>query len=181
METLLAGNTRFVAESPTATNPSEHRPSLAAGQSPIAAVLRCADSRVAPEIVFDQPLGKLFVCSVAGNVPTREIVESLEFAVWNFAIPLIVVMGHSSCSAVEVALHSDAPEGLFRKIAIAPNQGLVECISHNAQHGAKTILDTSPSILHAVESGSLCVASGVQDIASGKFTFLECFEVDTSV
>ena len=80
METLLVGNTRFVAGSPTATNPPEQRPLLAAGQSPIAAVLRCADSRVAPEIVFDQPLGKLFVCSVAGNVPTREIVESLEYA-----------------------------------------------------------------------------------------------------
>ena len=74
IQQLLKGNERYVSGQTTSTNTPSDRTSLATGQTPFAAIIRCADSRVAPEIVFDQPLGKLFVCGVAGNVPTSEIV-----------------------------------------------------------------------------------------------------------
>ncbi|MDP6542219.1 MAG: carbonic anhydrase, partial [Phycisphaerales bacterium] len=104
LDKLLAGNERFVAGVSSSTNPLELRASLAGGQSPFAAVLCCADSRIAPEIVFDQALGELFVCRVAGNVPTPEIIESLEYAVWQLSVSLVVVAGHSDCGAVTAAL-----------------------------------------------------------------------------
>jgi carbonic anhydrase len=176
LERLLSGNARFVTQKTVATNPPELLAELSTSQTPFAAILCCADSRVAPEIVFDQQLGNLFVCRIAGNVPTSEIIESLEYAVGFLGVQLIVVMGHSSCGAVTAALESEFAEGLFSQIALSPIPDLNESISHNAKQGAKTILDCSPLILDAIESGDLAVTSGVQDIASGKFTVLDCYQ-----
>jgi len=176
LEKLLAGNARFISQDTEAVNSSELRAQFATGQSPFAAILCCADSRIAPEIVFDQPLGELFVCRVAGNVPTPEIIESLEFAVVHLGVQLIVVAGHSSCGAVTAAFESDHPQGLFSQIALSSHD-LEDCIAHNAKQGVKTILDRSPLILAAVESGNITVVAGVQDIASGKFDVLEQFHI----
>ena len=93
---LLSGNQRYQTGTSTMSNPVDARSELVRGQSPIACILRCADSRVAPEIVFDQPLGKLFVCGVAGNVPTIEIIESMEYAVGVLGVSLIVVIDRKS-------------------------------------------------------------------------------------
>ena len=176
LDRLLAGNERFVSGDTTAKSSPELCASLANGQSPFAAILCCADSRIAPEIFFDQPLGELFVCRVAGNVPTPEIVESLEYAVWQLSVSLVVVAGHSDCGAVTAALESDCPQGLFSQVALSPIRDLDESIAYNANQGANTILDRSSLILDAVESGKLCVVSGVQDIASGKFAVLDCYQ-----
>ncbi len=166
---LLAGNQRFMQGQPAATNPIENRANLAAGQAPIAAVIRCADSRVSPEIVFDQPLGKLFVCGVAGNIPTPEIVESIEYAIGQLGTTLIVVMGHSSCGAVTAALTNEVVDGLFAQVALAPTPDLDDCIAHNAEQGINTILNRSYMIEEAVKNGSVQIVAGVQDIASGEF------------
>ncbi|MDP7009155.1 MAG: carbonic anhydrase [Phycisphaerales bacterium] len=176
LEKLLAGNARFISQKTEAVNSTKLRAQLATGQSPFAAILCCADSRIAPEIVFDQPLGELFVCRVAGNVPTPEIIESLEYAVGHLGVQLIVVAGHASCGAVTAAFESDHPQGLFSQIALSPTPNLDESIAHNATQGAKTILDQSPLILEAVESGNATVVSGVQDIASGTFTVLDRYQ-----
>jgi carbonic anhydrase len=176
IDQLLAGNKRYVEGKTTSSNKPEHRHELSEVHAPLAAILCCADSRVAPEIVFDQQLGDLFVCRIAGNVPTSEIIESLEYAVGFLGVQLIVVMGHSSCGAVTAALESEFSQGLFSQIALSPIPDLNESISHNAKQGAKTILDCSPLILDAIESGDLAVTSGVQDIASGKFTVLDCYQ-----
>ena len=100
MQALIEGNARFQSGNSVASSSPTLRSELTAGQSPFAAVIRCADSRVAPEIVFDQPLGSLFVCGVAGNIPTIEIIESMEYAVGVLGVSLIVVMGHSNCGGV---------------------------------------------------------------------------------
>ena len=150
---LLAGNQRFVQGHATAMNSIEDRAQLAAGQTPIAAMIRCADSRVAPEIVFDQPLGKLFVCGVAGNIPTAEI----------------VVMGHSQCGAVAAAMQNEVVEGVFAQVALAPTPDLDDCIAHNAEQGINTILNRSYMIEEAVKNGSVQIVAGVQDIVSGEF------------
>lgn len=176
LDRLLAGNERFVSGDTTAKSSPELCASLANGQSPFAAILCCADSRVSPEIIFDQPLGELFVCRVAGNVPTIDMIESLEYAVAHLAVPLIVVAGHASCGAVTAAFESENPQGLFSQIALSSIRDLDDCIAYNAKQGVRTILDQSTLILSAVESGNLCIASGVQDIASGKFTLLDCYQ-----
>ncbi len=109
-------------------------------------------------------------------MPTPEIIESLEFAVVHLGVQLIVVAGHSSCGAVTAAFESDHPQGLFSQIALSSHD-LEDCIAHNAKQGVKTILDRSPLILAAVESGNITVVAGVQDIASGKFDVLEQFHI----
>ncbi len=172
LQKLMAGNTRYVSSTMHSQNTPRDRVRHAQGQAPIAAIIRCADSRVAPEIVFDQPLGNLFVCGVAGNIPTEEIVESLEYAVDHLGTKLIVVMGHSNCGAVTAALASDRPTGLYAKIALAPFLELDECIAHNAEQGISSILSQSLIIEEAVKASSVQIVAGVQDIASGEFDLI---------
>mgnify|MGYP006154244419 FL=1 len=166
---LLSGNQRYQTGTSTMSNPVDARTELLRGQSPIACILRCADSRVAPEIVFDQPLGKLFVCGVAGNVPTIEIIESMEYAVGVLGVSLIVVMGHSNCGAVHAALHNEHVDGVFALIALSPVPDMDECVAHNAEQGVSTILNNSLYLASAVQQGTLQIVAGVQDIASGEF------------
>lgn len=183
---LVSGNQRYVDGATTSTNKPEARPALAAGQAPFAAIIRCADSRVSPEIVFDQPLGELFVCGVAGNIPTMEIVASLEFGVAVLGAKVIVVMGHSSCGAVGAAikyrkdtspLPGSLPE-LIDQIIVPctvdsdpddPNalQAAIEC---NANNGIDQLLRSSKVISEAVAEGKLKLIAGVQDLESGRFT-----------
>jgi carbonic anhydrase len=105
LERLLAGNGRFVAGELTGVRGiAEQRAELASGQKPFAVVLTCSDSRVPPELVFDQGLGDLFVCRVAGNVLEPTILGSIEYAVASFDPKLVVVMGHERCGAVTEAV-----------------------------------------------------------------------------
>lgn len=100
---LVEGNRRYQAQ--RLTHPHQNaarRAALAAGQHPFAAVLSCADSRVPPEIVFDQGLGDLFVVRVAGNITDDVVLGSLEYAVEHLHVPLVVVLGHYKCGAVTV-------------------------------------------------------------------------------
>ncbi|HZO83326.1 MAG TPA: carbonic anhydrase [Candidatus Binataceae bacterium] len=102
---LMSGNQRF--EEGTTRHPGQdpaRRVALAASQSPFAVILACSDSRVTPEIVFDQGLGDLFVIRVAGNTLTRAGLESIDYAVEHLGSSLIVVMGHDSCGAVTGAV-----------------------------------------------------------------------------
>lgn len=176
LDQLIAGNMRYVQGNTTAQNNPERRVELAADHIPLAAILCCSDARVAPEIVFDQPLGTLFTCRVAGNIPTTEMLESLEYAIVYLGVSLVIVMGHSSCGAVKGALESENPVGLFSKIALPTDSNLDAAVIHNANHGVKTMFDQSAVLLESVESGDLTVVSGVQDIASGKFTVLDCYK-----
>lgn len=107
---IMDGNGRFVAGAPVAhtRDLAIIRAKAAEGQWPIAGVLSCADSRVPVEMVFDEPIGRLFVTRVAGNITTPEIIASLEYAVAVLGIKAIVVMGHSRCGAVKAAM--DNPE-----------------------------------------------------------------------
>lgn len=98
---LKQGNLRFVQG-------DYPRKELIAAQYPYCAVLACADSRVAPELIFDQNLGDLFVVRIAGNVATKGIIESLDFASKILKIDLIVVMGHQNCGAVDAVIQHSA-------------------------------------------------------------------------
>src|SRR5689334_2638458 len=102
---LMAGNERFKHDK--TAHPLLHatkREELVGGQAPFAVILSCSDSRVPPELIFDQGLGGLFVVRVAGNTVTRAGLESIDYAVTNLGTTLIVVLGHDSCGAVKGAV-----------------------------------------------------------------------------
>lgn len=106
LERLQAGNQRFLTDTPDhlADSNEIRRNKLVARQDPFAIILGCSDARVPAEIIFDQGLGDLFVIRVAGNIVAPSQIGSVEFAVEQFGTPLVVVMGHSSCGAVQATL-----------------------------------------------------------------------------
>ena len=124
LQELLDGNERFVKSK--RKNPHQTYSRLvevAKGQKPFASVLGCADSRVPSEIVFDQGLGDLFVCRVAGNIATREEIGSLEFGSLVLGSKVIIVVGHERCGAVSAALKGDEVPGQIGSLleAIKPS------------------------------------------------------------
>src|SRR5215471_12890418 len=117
LQRLKAGNARFAADQPSKRDVSKaRRAEVAKGQKPFAIILACADSRVAPELIFDQGLGDLFVLRVAGNVTDPENLGSIEYALVHFKTSLIVVLGHDECGAVKAALAGKPLEGNLGKL-----------------------------------------------------------------
>ena len=105
LQALMDGNQRFAtAVQRSRENVVQRRIDLSSSQAPFATILACADSRVAPETLFDADLGELFVCRVAGNVVTSELLGSMEYAVKVLNTPLIMVVGHQGCGAVDAAV-----------------------------------------------------------------------------
>lgn len=167
---LLAGNRRFVQGRSQGRNLPELRRSLAQGQQPQAAVLCCSDSRVPPELIFDQSLGDLFVVRTAGLVLDPTSLGSLEYAVAHLLVPLLIIQGHESCGAVTAAVaHPEAREGhigaIIEQISPAVAQArqtgkmgpdLVEAATDlHLQYLAETLHRSSPIIREAVEAGRL--------------------------
>jgi carbonic anhydrase len=103
---LMKGNARYVEGVSRRHDFKHEREALSKGQNPFAAVLSCADSRIAPEYCFDVSRGDLFVCRVAGNFASNDIVASLEYAVQVLNTPLIMVLGHDACGAVDATIKS---------------------------------------------------------------------------
>ncbi|MDA0237027.1 MAG: carbonic anhydrase [Proteobacteria bacterium] len=105
---LIEGNQRFIdGQVGNLSHTAMDRVALVKGQNPFAIILGCSDSRVPVEIVFDQGLGDLFIVRVAGNIVAPSQIGSVEFAVEQFGTPLVVVLGHSHCGAIEAALEFD--------------------------------------------------------------------------
>jgi carbonic anhydrase len=179
---LMAGNGRFVAGKPQAYElvPLRHR--LASGQSPKAIVLSCSDSRVGPELIFDETLGDLFVVRTAGNVADSVALGSIEYAVEHLHSSLLVVLGHQACGAVTAAcsgekMPSSNLEAIMEKINPAVTQAktyakgndLVEsAIKENVHQSAKDVLANSEIIRDAVKSGTLNVIEAEYELDSGK-------------
>src|SRR6478752_4216683 len=106
LKRLMEGNARYVEGVSRRHDFKHEREALAGGQNPYAAILSCADSRIAPEYAFDSGRGDLFVCRVAGNFATDETVASLEYGVAVLSVPLILVLGHDACGAVDATIKS---------------------------------------------------------------------------
>src|SRR5690554_2066441 len=180
LERLLAGNARYVDNTPLQRPPTD-RASLAAGQAPFAAILACADSRVAPELVFDQGPGDLFVVRIAGNFVTDYVLASLEYAVASLNVPLIMVMGHSGCGAVGAAL-AQVREGatfpgtigsLASRIRPAldelgrdlPTHSLDEAVAANTRRAAQE-LSTEESVLpQRLNEGRLQISPAIHTLS----------------
>jgi len=179
LQELLAGNQRFAANQLTSI---EHdlavlKDRTVDKQEPFAAVLSCADSRVPVELVFDQTIGHIFVTRVAGNLVTPEIIGSLEYGVGVLGVKALVVLGHSGCGAVKAAMKADTVPGQISSLyphlrqAVEQSGGSFEkAIEANAKIQAELLRTSSTVIRDAVKAGSLKVAAGVYDLASGKVT-----------
>lgn len=189
---LSAGNERFARNlvlRPHAD--AEHRRELANGQAPWAAVVTCSDSRLAPEILFDQGLGDLFVVRDAGNSAKHATeVGSLEYAVEHLGTRLIVILGHSKCGAVTAAVkgvpkddHSSIDE-LAAELKPAADEArdkvgglsgapLVEAaIERNVLMQMKQLLQASPVIAEMVEEGKVKVVGGIYDLENSRVNWL---------
>jgi carbonic anhydrase len=188
LDRLMQGNARYAANTSSNKDYSAGRAARVSAQYPIAAIVGCADSRVAPELAFDQGPGDLFVVRVAGNFVNDDILASLEYGVEFLGVPLIMVLGHTQCGAVGAAvkvlqegarLPGHLPE-LVR--AIRPAVRIAQ-----AEHGADLVaqatienvrLNTNrltvskPLIGPYVKSGRVKVVGGIYDLATGRIALV---------
>ncbi|MDR2300499.1 MAG: hypothetical protein LBF38_00390 [Deltaproteobacteria bacterium] len=182
IKALRDGNARFAGAQPTHPNQTKDRLKTLAdqGQTPMAAVLACSDSRVPVEELFDLGFGDLFVVRAAGAVPGVDQVGSLEYAVAHLGVPVILVLSHTECGAVSAAVTgADEPGALGQLLVkLTPVAKAVESIDQARQLQTAVELSAvifreqlplvSPVINQAVRSGKLLIISGVYDLASGK-------------
>jgi carbonic anhydrase len=178
---LRAGNARFAESRPEHRNQGKERLArLAAdGQTPLAAVLACSDSRVPVEELFDMGFGDLFVVRAAGAVPGADQLGSLEYAVAHLGVPVILVLTHTGCGAVSAAVSGDEEPGalgqLLAKIEpaaravreIDPSRRVRAAVELSAVMFREQLPLLSPVLKRALDSGSLAIISGVYDIATG--------------
>ena len=183
LERLLKGNERYVEGVSRRHDFKHEREALAGGQNPFAAILSCADSRIAPEYAFDSSRGDLFVCRVAGNFANNESVASLEYAVAELGTPLILVLGHDACGAVNATIKSlkDATtlpgripslvEGIAPAVKAVSQQGgdtLANAIKKNVVDNVIKLSSATPILSAAVEQGKLKVAGGIYRLKDGR-------------
>jgi carbonic anhydrase len=180
---LKDGNARFVADKATGPHrDAKRRAELTKGQNPMAIVLSCSDSRVVPEILFDQGLGDLFDVSVAGNVSSPSIIGSMEYAVGELKTPLIVVLGHSHCGAVKAALAGKALPGDLGKLikqvhpgapaATNKAEALAAAARANALFQARRLTEQSPLLRDSVSTDRVRIVTGIYDLESGAVHWL---------
>lgn len=184
LQRLIEGNQRFVSGS--VAHPSQgsaRRSEVSTGQKPFAAILSCSDSRVPPELIFDQGLGDLFIVRVAGNTVNEEGLGSLEFGVKVLGAPLLLVLGHSDCGAVDAALQGKPLPGHISSVATPIDPAIKEascktnsqplpCAIHaNVDHIVQTLSKSEPILAALVKEGKLKVVGATYDLATGKVEF----------
>ena len=167
---LKEGNARFIkGELSAKDNYSEIRGALSGGQKPFAIILCCADSRVAPEIYFDQKLGDIFVIRNAGNVVDDIVLGSIEYGAEHLGSPLVVVVGHTSCGAVTAAVQGgEVPPNIGAIVKkIQPSVCGKHDVNEVAKINAKAMADEIAADEIIKHLGTKVVAA-VYDIASGQ-------------
>ncbi len=192
LQHLLDGNARFVKGQSLSPrrSPGDFR-ALAAAQYPEAVVVGCADSRVPPEIIFDTGLGDLFVVRVAGNVISgagAAVKGSIEYAVAELKVPLILVLGHSGCGAVRATLQRldakqvlpGAIDGLVELVEPAvtaskemPGDPVEQAVRKNVELGVEHLRTLEPILAPRIRQAKLRVAGAVYDLKTGAVTLVE--------
>lgn len=178
---LVAGNRRFILGQPRSRPLVEQRTALARGQHPRVIVLTCADSRVPPELLFDQSLGDLFVVRVAGNVVDSVGLGSIEYAVEHLHAHTLVVLGHSGCGAVKAAAAGGDPGSPNLAALVAHIQPVLQRLSNcftgeelveraitaNARRSASELFERSAILRHAQEAEGLRTVAALYDLETG--------------
>jgi len=185
--TLMDGNKRFVSGKTILHDVVALRKSLASGQHPNVVVLSCSDSRVPPEVLFDQSLGDLFVVRSAGNIADAIGVGSIEYAVEHLGSSVLVVLGHTKCGAVTAACSGDKmPTANLRAIVdqinpavtrarkLLKGDALIEAaIQENVHQSAKDVVARSEVLQHFVEQGNLSIVEAEYQVDTGEVTRLD--------
>jgi carbonic anhydrase len=187
LERLMQGNARYIDGVSRRHDFKHEREALAAGQNPFAAVLSCADSRIAPEYCFDTARGDLFVCRIAGNFASDEMTASLEYAVQVLNTPLIMVLGHDACGAVDATIKSvkdgtTLPGHLPSLVAalkpavdaVKNDTGdmLVNAIKRNVALNVDKLKSAPPILQAFADNKKIRVIGGVYELKTGKVNLL---------
>ena len=184
LKRLMDGNARYAANTPNERDFSSGRAARVQGQYPFAQILSCSDSRVAPELAFDQGPGELFVMRVAGNVVNPDLLASLEYGAQFLGVPLIMVLGHSGCGAVDAAIKvlktkAVLPGHLPELIAaIKPAVTVAEktktgnlldnAVTENVRRQVARLKRSPPIVQKLYASKKIDIVGGVYDLATGK-------------
>ena len=182
---LLAGNARFVAHKEQ--HPDQfltRRRELISGQHPFAVILGCSDSRVPPELLFDEGFGDLFVIRVAGNIVDDAILGSIEYAVEHLGTKLIVVLGHEKCGAVSAAVASENASGHLSSLvsairpavlstASSPGDRIHNCVVENVRRVARQIRESEPVLKEATQRGGVKVIAADYELDTGQVRLLD--------
>jgi carbonic anhydrase len=187
LERLMHGNDRYVEGKMKPHDFIGERPTLALGQNPFAGILGCADSRVGPEYAFDAGRGDLFVCRVAGNFAEVDSIASFEYAVAVLGTPLILVLGHSKCGAVDAAVKavkdgkefpghiSSLVEAIRPAVKAAQDHAgdlLDNSIKQNVILNVERLKTAGPILSSAVRAEKLKVAGGIYSLETGRVTLI---------
>ncbi|MBC5795329.1 carbonic anhydrase [Sphaerospermopsis sp. LEGE 00249] len=183
VKALLDGNDRFAKQKRRSGNQSYLRlQEVAKGQKPFASILGCADSRVPSEIIFDQGLGDLFVCRVAGNIATPEEIGSLEFGSLVLGSKLIMVLGHERCGAVDATIKGAQVPGQIGSLLEAIKPGVEKsegkpgdrlenaCKANILVQVEK--LKSSPVLSELIKANKLKIVGGYYDLDTGKVSLV---------
>lgn len=191
LKKLKEGNKRYMSGKPTAPRVDAERRELTAteGQKPIATILGCSDARVPPEIVFDQKFGDLFIIRVAGNVTGISEIASVEYGTQYLGTPVVVVLGHSSCGAVQAAVEKTPLDGKLPKLVelISPAVDkakkanpkttgaklLDAAVEANVRHQIRELTTKSETIKKLVDSKKIQIVGAVRDIMTGSVRWLD--------
>src|SRR5438105_15208355 len=183
---LKEGNGRYTSDHlkhPGQT--AERRTELAKTQHPFAAIVSCSDSRVPPEIIFDQGLGDLFIVRVAGNVINDEGLGSIEYTVDHLGTRLILVLGHQRCGAVDAARETIAAKGkapghiqslvtaIKPAVEATAKDDLETTIKANVKNVVQALRSSTPILKAEVDSGEIQVIGGYYSLDTGAVTFLD--------
>ncbi|WP_147150113.1 carbonic anhydrase [Reyranella soli] len=184
LKLLLDGNARYVSNQMNERDFSAGRAARTLGQAPFAAILGCADSRVAPELAFDQAPGDLFVVRVAGNFMTPDGLASLEYGAAVLGTKVIMVLGHTNCGAINATVAAlqkgnDLP-GHIGDLVRAMKPGVEPALKQpgddlaqravlaNVRYNVQRLLEAKPILADMVAAKKLSVVGGVYDLATGK-------------
>ena len=187
LERLHEGNERYVEGVVRRHDFKHEREPLTQGQNPFAAVLSCADSRIAPEFCFDTARGDVFVCRVAGNFADEEIIASFEYAVSVLNAPLLLVLGHDACGAVDATIKSikdgtslpghlpalvHALTPAVQAVQGKPGDLLANAIRSNVAINVDRLKTATPILKAAVDDNKLRIVGGVYELKTGRVALL---------
>jgi carbonic anhydrase len=184
LKRLMDGNQRFVHQLSKHSHQSSARmKEVAQAQHPFAALLSCADSRVAPEILFDEGIGDLFDIRVAGNIVTPEVLGSLEYAVDILNTPLIMVLGHERCGAVTAAVQGERLSGNINSFVKAIKPAILEiadkseaavdrAVVANVRYQMRKLKQNSTILSQRLLDGKLTIVGGRYDLDTGEVTLI---------
>jgi len=188
LQRLMDGNARYAANAPMPKDYAAGREARVSAQHPFASILACADSRIPPEIVFDQGPGDLFVVRVAGNLVNDDLLASLEYGSAVLGVPLLMVLGHSGCGAVDATIKviqqgAELPghlpglakalePGVQKAIDAKPANLLDAATTENVRANVARLQAATPVVAELVASGKVKVVGAVYDIATGKVSMI---------